>query len=112
MLSTELEKIQKQNEELSDKLLTLHKDIMQKEEELVEIREEMSHLNDQLAKQSELLNTEMDDKQKIQNILADKEKINLRVIQQLELDNKMYKVELDNARELIQQLKMERLSVK
>ena len=98
MLSTELEKIQKQNEELSDKLLTLHKDIMQKEEEFVETREEMSHLIDQLAKQSELLNTKMDDKQKIQNILADKEKISLRVVQQLELDNEMYKAELDNAR--------------
>ena len=65
MHSTELEKMQKQNEELSDKLLILHKDIMQKEEELVETREEMSHLNDRLAKQLELLNTEMDDKQKI-----------------------------------------------
>ena len=104
MHSTELEKTQKQNEELSDKLLTLHQEVMQKEEELVETKEEMSHLNDQIAKQSKLLNTEMDDKQKIQNMLADKEKI--------KMDNETYKAELNSAKVLIQQLRMEQLFVK
>ena len=47
---------------------TLPKEAMQKEE-LVETKKEMSHLDDRLAKQSELLNAEMTEKQKIQNIL-------------------------------------------
>ena len=106
--STELEKIQKQSQQLSDKISTLHKEVMQKEEELVETKKEMSHLNDQLAKQSELLNAEMIDKQKIQNILEkNKQKIHWRVVDKLEMDNEMYKAELDDARELIQQLRIE-----
>ena len=68
----------------------------------------MSHLNDQLAKQSELLNAAMIDKQKIQNILEkNKQKIHWRVIDKLEMDNEIYKAELDDARELIQQLRIE-----
>ena len=106
--STELEKIQKQSQQLSDKISTLHKKVMQKEEELVETKKEMSHLNDQLAKQSELLNAEMIEKQKIQNILEkNKEKIHWRVVDKLEMDNEIYKAELDDARELIRQLRIE-----
>ena len=108
MHSTELEKFHKQSQQLSDKVSTLHKEVMQKEEELVETKKEMSHLNDQLAKQSELLNAEMIDKQKIQNILEkNKQKIHWRVVDKLEMDNEMYKAELDDARELIQQLRIE-----
>ena len=108
MHSTELEKFHKQSQQLSDKVSTLHKEVMQKEEELVETKKEMSHLNDQLAKQSELLNAEMIDKQKIQNILEkNKQKIHWRVMDKLEMDNEMYKAELDDARELIQQLRIE-----
>ena len=108
MHSTELEKFQNQSQQLSDKISTLHKEVMEKEEELVETKKEMSHLNDQLAKQSELLNAEMIDKQKIQNILEkNKQKIHWRVIDKLEMDNEIYKAELDDARELIQQLRIE-----
>ena len=77
MHSTELEKRKKQSQQLSDKVSTLHKEAMQKEEELVETKKEMSHLNDRSAKQSELLNAEMTEKQKIQNLLEkNKQKIN------------------------------------
>ena len=108
MHSTELEKFEKQSQQLSDKVSTLHKEVMQKGEELVETKKEMSHLNDQLAKQSELLNAEMIDKQKIQNILEkNKQKIHWRVVDKLEMDNEIYKAELDDARELIQQLRIE-----
>ena len=59
MHSTELEKWQKQSQQLSDKVLTLHKEVMQKEEELAETRKVLSQ-------ESELLNAEMADKQEIQ----------------------------------------------
>ena len=104
MHSTELEKWQKQSQQLSDKVLTLHKEVMQKEE-LVETRKVLSQ-------ESELLNAEMADKQKIQNILAEKEMINWRIVNKLEKDNETYKAELDNAEDLIQQLKIKQLSVK
>ena len=96
MHSTELEKRKKQKQQLSDKVSTLHKEAMQKEEELVETKKEMSHLNDRLAKQSELLNAEMTEKQKIQNLLENiknKQKINWRIVDKLEMDNEMYKAE-------------------
>ena len=96
MHSTELEKWQKQSQQLSDKVLTLHKEVMQKEEELVETRKVLSQ-------ELELLNAEMADKQKIQNILPEKEMINWRIVNKLEKDNEMYKAELDNAKDLIKQ---------
>ena len=52
--STELEKRQKQSQQLLHKVSTLHKEVMETEQ-LVEMRNEMSHLNDQLKEQMELL---------------------------------------------------------
>ena len=52
--STELEKRQKQSQQISDKVSTLHKEVIEIKK-FVETRKEMSHLNDQLEKQMELL---------------------------------------------------------
>lgn len=78
----------------------------------METRKERSHLNNQLVKESELLNAEIVDRNKVPNILVYKERINWRIVGKLELDDEMYMTELDNAKDLIQQLRMERLSVK
>ena len=80
--------------------------------ELVETRKERSHLNNQLVKESEFLNAEIVDRNKVPNILVYKERINWRIVGKLELDDEMYMTELDDAKDLIQQLRMERLSVK
>ena len=78
----------------------------------METRKERSHLNNQLVKESEFLNAEIVDRNKVPNILVYKERINWRIVGELELDDEMYMTELDNAKDLIQQLRMERLSVK
>ena len=109
--STELEEWQKERQERSDKILALQKEIAEKEEELAVTREEITDLNDQLAKQSDLLSAEIADKQETQNILARKEKINWRVVDKLEADKEMYKAQLNDAEELIKQVKTERLSM-
>ena len=59
--------------------MTLHKEVMLKEE-LVETRKERSHLNNHLAKESEFLNAEIVDRNKVPNILVDKERINWRIV--------------------------------
>ena len=78
----------------------------------METRKERSHLNNQLVEESEFLNAEIVDRNKVPNILVYKERINWRIVGKLELDDEMYMTELDNAKDLIQQLRMERLSVK
>ena len=78
----------------------------------METRKERSHLNNQLVKESEFLNAEIVDRNKVPNILVYKERINWRIVGKLELDDEMYMTELDDAKDLIQQLRMERLSVK
>lgn len=72
----------------------------------METRKERSHLNNQLVKESEFLNAEIVDRNKVPNILVDKERINWRIFGKLELDDEMYKTELDDAKDLIQQLRM------
>lgn len=78
----------------------------------METRKERSHLNNQLVKESEFLNAEIVDRNKVPNILVYKERINWRIVGKLELDDEMYMTELDDAKDLIQQLRMERFSVK
>ena len=107
----EMEEWQKERQEQSNKILTLQKETVEREEELVVIKKEISELNDQLTKQSDLLSAEMAEKQKIQNILASKEKINWRVVDKLEADKEMYEAQLVDAKDLIQQLKMEQISM-
>ena len=55
-----------------------------------------------MAKESEFLNAEIVDRNKVPNILVDKERINWRIVGKLELDDEMYKTELDDAKDLIQ----------
>ena len=107
--SIEMEKWQKEGQEQSNKILTLQNEIVEREE-LVVIKKKISELNDQLTKQSDLLSAEMADKQKLQNVLASKEKINWRVVDKLEADKEMYEAQLIDAKDLIQQLKMEQIS--
>ena len=107
----EMEEWQKEHQEQSNKILTLQKETVEREEEFVVIKKEISKLNDQLTKQSDLLNAEMAEKQKIQNVLASKEKINWRVVDKLEADKEMYEAQLIDAKDLIQQLKMEQISM-
>ena len=109
--SIEMEKWQKEGQEQSNKILTLQNEIVEREE-LVVIKKKISELNDQLTKQSDLLSAEMAEKQKIQNVLASKEKINWRVVDKLEADKEMYEAQLIDAKDLIQQLKMEQISMK
>ena len=52
--SIEQERRQKQSQQSLDKVLTLHKEVMETEK-LVERRTEMSHLDDQLEEKTELL---------------------------------------------------------
>ena len=108
--SIEMEKWQKEGQEQSNKILTLQNEIVEREE-LVVIKKKISELNDQLTKQSDLLSAEMADKQKLQNVLASKEKINWRVVDKLEADKEMYEAQLIDAKDLIQQLKMEQISM-
>ena len=108
--SIEMEKWQKEGQEQSNKILTLQNEIVEREE-LIVIKKKISELNDQLIKQSDLLSAEMADKQKLQNVLASKEKINWRVVDKLEADKEMYEAQLIDAKDLIQQLKMEQISM-
>ena len=110
--SIEMGKWQKEGQEQSNKILTLQNETVEREEELVVIKKKISELNDQLTKQSDLLSAEMAEKQKIQNVLASKEKINWRVVDKLEADKEMYEAQLIDAEDLIQQLKMEQISMK
>ena len=87
------------------------KETVEREEEFVVIKKEISKLNDQLTKQSDLLSAEMAEKQKIQNVLASKEKINWRVVDKLEADKEMYEAQLIDAKDLIQHLKMEQITM-
>ena len=109
--TTEMEEWQKEHQEQSNKILTLQKETVEREEEFVVIKKEISKLNDQLTKQSDLLSAEMAEKQKIQNVLASKGKINWRVVDKLEADKEMYEAQLIDAKDLIQQLKMEQISM-
>ena len=111
--STELEGWQKECQEQSDKMLILQKAITENKEELVVTKKQISDLNDQLAEQADLLNTEMAEKQKIQEVLTScKEKINWRMVDKLEADKDMYRSQLIDAEDLIQQLKMEQSSTR
>ena len=110
--SIELEELQKERRELSEKTMHLNNDLIEKEEELVVARQEISDLNNQLAQQSYQLNAEIADKQNLQNTLADRKCINWRIVDKLELDNEMVKAKLHDAEELIEQLKMQHLAVK
>ena len=80
----------------------LNNDLMEKEEELVVARQEISDLNNQLAQQSFRLRAEMADKQKLQNTLAKRKNINWRIVDELELDNEIFKAKLHDAEELMQ----------
>ena len=93
--SLELEECQKQSQEQSNEILTLQREVTEKEEELVVTRNKLSGLNDQLAKQFDLLSVERADNQKMQDIPADKEMAD---------DN-----EINDAFDLLQQLKLEHL---
>ena len=70
--SIELEELQKERQELSEKSMHLNNDLIEKEEELVVARQEISNLNNQLAQQPYQLNAEIADKQKLQNTMANK----------------------------------------
>ena len=107
--SLELEEWQKQSQEQSDEILTLQREVTEKEEELVVTRNKLSDLNDQLAKQFDLLSVERADNQKMQDIPADKEmaddnKINdaFDLLQQLKLEHLQ---ELDNQKEMMEMLR-------
>ena len=103
--SVELEQWQKEHVELLEKSMHMKKDLVEKEEELVVARQEMSDLNNQLAKQSDHLNGMMtsyaDKEQELQNELDDKN----TNIDHLHDDNVMLKAELYDAKYVIQQLK-------
>ena len=103
--SDELEGLQKARQ---NQVLALQKSIAGKDEEIDSMRNEVSDLHDQLAKQSGVLSAEMEDKQIMKLELTDKEKM----IDMLQADATMYKVELNDARELISQLELERMSMK
>ena len=88
---------------------TVEKKLTAKEEELQMSRKEMSQ---ELVKQSDLLNIEIVDKQKMKDALAsNKQKINWRVVDKLEQDNQTYRAQLEDAEDLIQQMKMEQSSM-
>ena len=113
--STESDEWQKQTQEQLDKIITLEKEVAEKEEKLILTRNETFDLSNQLAIQSDLLSAEIAEKQEIQNVLINQEKtstINQRSLDKLEMDNKMYKAELDDAKDLIQQLQTEQVSMK
>ena len=113
--STESDEWQKQTQEQLDKIITLEKEVAEKEEELILTRNKTFNLSNQLAIQSDLLSAEIAEKQEIQNVLINQEKtstINQRSLDKLEMDNKMYKAELDDAKDLIQQLQTEQVSMK
>ena len=63
--SIELKELQKNHQELSEKTMCLNNDLIEKEEEVVVARQEISDLNNQLAQQSYQLNVEIADKQKL-----------------------------------------------
>ena len=113
--STESDEWQKQTQEQLDKIITLEKEVAEKEEKLILTRNKTFNLSNQLAIQSDLLSAEIAEKQEIQNVLINQEKtstINQRSLDKLEMDNKMYKAELDDAKDLIQQLQTEQVSMK
>ena len=113
--STESDEWQKQTQEQLDKIITLEKEVAEKEEKLILTRNETFDLSNQLAIQSDLLSAEIAEKQEIQNVLINQEKtstINQRSLDKLEMNNKMYKAELDDAKDLIQQLQTEQVSMK
>ena len=94
--SVELEEWQKQSQEQLDNIAALQQEVTEKKDDLAVTIDKMSQLND-------LLSAEMADKQKIQDILAYKE----RMVDKLQAENEMYKADLSNAKDLIQQLKFE-----
>ena len=104
--------LEQQQKECWESYMHLNKDLIEKKEELVVARQEMSNLNDQ---QSHLLSTEMDDNLKLENTLAYRKRIDWKNVHKLlELDNEMVKEKLNDAEELTQQqqqLKMQHLTV-
>ena len=98
--SYELEQCQKMTLEQSDKVLTLQKEVEEKEKELAVTRKEISGLHHDITQQADLLSAE---KQTMKHELADKEQI----IDKLEADIVMYKVELNDTKDLLSQLKVE-----
>ena len=109
--SSDMHKWQKQSKEQSDKITTLQKEVAATEEELVATKKEMSDLSEELVKQSDLLSAEMADKQKMKDALANKQRINWRIVDKLEQDNQTYRAQLEDAEDLIQQFKMEQSSI-
>ena len=113
--STESDEWQKQTQEQLDKIIILEKEVSEKEEKLILTRNETFDLSNQLAIQSDLLSAEIAEKQEIQNVLINQEKtntINQMSLDKVEMDNKMYKAELDDAKDLIQQVQTEQVSMK
>ena len=109
--SSDMHKWQKQSEEQFDKITTLQKEVATTEEELVGTKKEMSDLSEELVKQSDLLSAEMADKQKMKDALANKQRINWRIVDKLEQDNQTYRAQLEDAEDSIQQFKMEQSSI-
>ena len=103
--SDELEELQRVTQE---QVLTLQKSIVEKDEELVVTSNELSDLHRRLAQQSDMMYTEIQEKQAIRHELTDK-KI---AIDMLQANIAKYKVELNDAKDLMSQLKLEQLSMK
>ena len=107
--SMELEEWQKEHLELLEKTVYLNRKFVEKEEEMVVARQEMSDLNNQLAQKSDHLNemtiSYVDKERALQNELGDKN-IN---IDNLHADNVLLKAELDETKHAMQQLKLQHL---
>ena len=110
--SMELEEWEKERLELLEKSMHLNKDLVEKEEELVAAKQENYNLNNQLAQQSDHLNGMMtsyaDKERALQNELDNKN----YNIDDLQADIVMLKAELNDAKYLVQQLKLKNSSVK
>ena len=99
----ELEEMQKITQEQSDKVSTLQKEVKENEEELVVLRKEVSDLHHELTQQADLLSAETANRQTLKQQLTDKE----RIIDKLEADITMYEGELNDAKDLLSQVKKE-----
>ena len=103
----ELEKREKESQKKSDKCLALQQEVVQKGEGLAAAKYEMSDLHYRLVKLSDVLSATMrsyaENKQAFQNVLADRQKI----IGNFQSDIEIHVAKLNNANDLIQQLKLD-----
>ena len=107
--ANELEEWQKESKEQSDKILALQQEVAENGEELAAAKSEMSNLHHELVQQSSAtMKSYAEKEQAFQNVLADKE----RIIGNLQSDIEMYMAKLNDSKDLMQQLKLEQLSVK